>query len=71
MCPQCESVYLMVKECKGWERIMIWITGKRLYNCCDCDLHFRSPDRRQADLGPEARASASIADPHAPEARRR
>jgi transposase-like protein len=47
MCPRCKSKYLIIKERKGFERIMILLTGKRRYNCCDCDLVFRRKDRRR------------------------
>jgi hypothetical protein len=36
----------MIKERKGFERLMILITRRRKYNCCDCDLTFRLGDRR-------------------------
>lgn len=39
----------MIKESKGFERLLILLTGKRKYNCCDCDLTFRHRDRRAVD----------------------
>jgi uncharacterized protein YbaR (Trm112 family) len=61
MCPRCKSKYLVVKERKGVERIVIALTGKRLYNCCDCNLYFRIPDRRRTERDSPASAAPAIA----------
>jgi hypothetical protein len=47
MCPYCKSVFLLVKECKGFERLRIALTGKRTYECLDCGKVFRISDRRR------------------------
>jgi PilZ domain len=49
MCPRCQSVFLLVKERKGFERIRIALTGKRTYECTDCNKVFRIKDRRRFD----------------------
>jgi hypothetical protein len=49
----------MLKEIKGMERIIVALTGKRLYNCCDCNLYFRMPDRRREERDPNAPATES------------
>jgi PilZ domain len=49
MCPRCQSVFLLVKERKGFERLRIALTGKRTYECTDCSKVFRVKDRRRFD----------------------
>ena len=49
MCPRCQSVSLLVRERKGFERLKIALTGKRTYECLDCFKVFRIKDRRRFD----------------------
>ena len=49
MCPRCQSVSLLVRERKGFERLRIALTGKRTYECIDCSKVFRIKDRRRFD----------------------
>jgi DNA-directed RNA polymerase subunit RPC12/RpoP len=58
MCPSCQSKYLMIKERQGFERIVIALTGRRKYNCCDCGLVFRMRDRRRFERESHALALA-------------
>jgi hypothetical protein len=37
----------MIRRAKGWERMMIHLTGKRKYTCVSCGHVFRAPDRRR------------------------
>jgi hypothetical protein len=53
----------MIKERTGLERLRIALTGKRTYNCCDCDLVFRIRDRRRFARN---QASGSTTDSHRP-----
>lgn len=36
----------MIRQRKGLERLLIFLTGLREYRCRDCDQKFRMPDRR-------------------------
>lgn len=45
-CPKCKSVYLMIKDPIGFERVRILLTRKRTYVCDDCGHYFRLKDRR-------------------------
>ncbi len=47
MCPKCGSTHLKIKQAKGFERILMWWTGKRKYRCHNCFILFRAPDRRR------------------------
>jgi CheY-like chemotaxis protein len=49
----------MIKDRVGLERIMAALTRKRLYNCCDCNLKFRMPDRRRIKRAPGEPATPS------------
>ena len=54
MCPKCRSGALKIKQRSGFERFMVFLTGKRKYMCRDCETFFRAEDRRRferADLG--------------------
>jgi DNA-directed RNA polymerase subunit RPC12/RpoP len=63
MCPRCGSNVLLIKQAEGFERLLVNITGKRLYRCRMCETSFRAPDRRtrmrqaaqQATVHPEQR----------------
>ncbi|HVV45293.1 MAG TPA: hypothetical protein VHC72_08795 [Bryobacteraceae bacterium] len=48
MCPICRSDHLRIRKSEGFERILIFFTGKRKYFCCDCEHFFRVPDRRRS-----------------------
>jgi hypothetical protein len=37
----------MIRQITGWERLMVFFTGLRLYRCRDCWHGFRAPDRRR------------------------
>jgi hypothetical protein len=52
----------MVKEPTGFERLRIALTGKRTYNCCDCDLVFHARARRRSDREFDEEAGGSAAD---------
>src|SRR5579862_5051184 len=62
MRPRCKSKYLMIKEPTSFERLRIALTGKRTYNCCDCDLVFHARERRQSDREFDEEAGGSAAD---------
>jgi hypothetical protein len=47
MCPKCFSKFLRIRKRTGFERIMIYFTGKRKYWCDDCSHVFREVDRRR------------------------
>jgi hypothetical protein len=47
MCPECSSTFLKIRKRTGFERIMIYLTGKRKYWCEDCFHMFRAADRRR------------------------
>lgn len=46
-CPNCSSGFLMIRMNRGFERIMIFLTGQRKYICRDCEQSFRATDRRR------------------------
>jgi len=46
-CPKCSSNQLMIRHKTGWERLMVFRTGLRLFWCQDCLHKFRAPDRRR------------------------
>jgi hypothetical protein len=48
----------MIRDSTVLERLIVALTGKRLYNCCDCDLYFRMPDRRRKEREPGVPATA-------------
>jgi CheY-like chemotaxis protein len=48
----------MIRDPTVLERLIVTLTGKRLYNCCDCDLYFRMPDRRRKERDPGVPATA-------------
>jgi hypothetical protein len=55
----------MIREPRGFERLRIALTGKRTYNCCDCDLVFHARERRRSVRGSddeEAGGSAPDSD---------
>ena len=37
----------MIRQKTGWERLMVFWTGLRLFRCPDCLHKFRAPDRRR------------------------
>jgi hypothetical protein len=61
MCPQCCSSALKIASMKGWERLMVFLTDKRLYHCKNCTSEFRAFDRRQTPREGDAIASARAA----------
>jgi hypothetical protein len=48
-CPKCYNDHLLIRRRTGWERAMIFMTGKRKYVCMSCAKVFRAPDRRRVD----------------------
>jgi hypothetical protein len=48
----------MIRDPTLLERLIVALTGKRLYNCCDCNLYFRMPDRRRKERDPGVPATA-------------
>jgi len=46
MCPHCRSDRLRIRNLKGFERFVVFFTGKRQYLCTDCGKLFRMIDRR-------------------------
>jgi hypothetical protein len=46
-CPICSSTALKTKRARGFERLMIRLTGKRKYACTNCGSSFRALDRRR------------------------
>jgi hypothetical protein len=40
-------VHLAIRQMKGFERVMVFITKLRTYRCRDCYFDFRAPDRRR------------------------
>ena len=59
MCPHCSSQNLAIKLMKGFERLMIFLTDKRKYQCRECGHKFRMADRRQRERGGEGAAIPS------------
>lgn len=59
-CPKCSSHFLMIKKDKGFERLLILLTGLREYVCRDCDQRFRAPDRRRVPRDSKAPAGARV-----------
>ena len=57
-CPKCRSENLRMKKGKGLERVLIWFTRKRKYQCATCDFSFRAPDRRRYPRGGDDVAGA-------------
>lgn len=53
-CPNCYSEHLMIRRCLGFERLMVYLTGKRKYICVGCGRVFRAPDRRRVRRESEA-----------------
>jgi transposase-like protein len=47
-CPRCASNHLAIKNLSVFERIMVFLTGKRRYRCWSCDFGFRAPERRKS-----------------------
>ena len=43
-CPRCDSSDLFLKQSRGLERIIVFLTSKRRYRCAACGQHFRGPD---------------------------
>jgi len=37
----------MIRQKTGWERLMVFLTGQRLFLCRICLHNFRAPDRRR------------------------
>jgi len=37
----------MIRNPTGIERLIVLLTGKRLFRCRRCDFVFRAPDRRK------------------------
>jgi hypothetical protein len=64
MCPYCKSVFLLVRERKGFERLRIALTGKRTYECLDCRKVFRINDRSR--FGREAKPDWHSSKTHDP-----
>jgi hypothetical protein len=48
----------MIRDSTVLERLITGLTGKRLYNCCDCNLYFRMADRRRKEREPGVPATA-------------
>jgi hypothetical protein len=47
-CSKCGSNRFKVRDSKGLERLMIWLTKRRRYRCLECENTFRAADRRQS-----------------------
>jgi transposase-like protein len=44
-----------------WERVMVFLTGKRKYCCMDCNKRFRALDRRKTSREDAALEAARAA----------
>lgn len=47
MCPRCRFDRLKIRKSEGIERLLVFITRKRKFFCCNCTHVFRMPDRRK------------------------
>lgn len=51
-CPRCGTGDdLIMGRKEGFERIMVFLTGKRKYRCPRCSGSFRAPDHRVSQKG--------------------
>jgi len=51
MCPRCRFDRLKVRKSEGIERLLVFLTRKRKFFCCNCTHIFRAPDRRKRPRG--------------------
>ena len=51
MCPKCRLDHLKIRKSEGIERLIVFLTGKRKFLCCNCSHIFRAPDRRTHTRG--------------------
>ena len=61
-CPKCYCDQLLIRRRKGFEKVMIWLTGKRKYVCMSCGEVFRSLDRRRSPRPDDAAVSQAHRD---------
>jgi hypothetical protein len=51
MCPMCRMDHLKIRKSEGIERLLVFLTGKRKFLCCNCTHIFRAADRRTRPRG--------------------